>query len=115
MPVSDGCTVAQKTHHLPSDPSFGEESPYNPVNKLIIVRNPYKAILSLGHFVDTGNHVEKGEEDSFTGSGANIIKTNLFLIKSLRVVNFKAGTGSFRMRSPLGEIGLLNGSAPMAI
>ena len=75
IPSDSGCTVAQKTHHLPSEAPLGEESPYDPVDRIIIIRNPYKAMLSFRNFVDTGEfQLGHGSTNAFTGSGKILIQ-----------------------------------------
>lgn len=75
MQSNGGCTVAQKTHHLPSEELLGEDWPYDPIDRIVIIRNPYKAILSFRNYVDSGEYqLGHGSENSFKGSGTGTRK-----------------------------------------
>ncbi|EFX82596.1 hypothetical protein DAPPUDRAFT_316374 [Daphnia pulex] len=75
MPVDCGCTVVQKTHDF-------QKYDYKPfVNKsaLLIIRNPYKALVSYRNFLTTGNNqTASASLTQFTGPDLLQDKENQF-------------------------------------
>ena len=92
MPVGDGCTVAQKTHHLPSEELLGEESPYDPIDRIVIIRNPYKTVLASRRYDEASDHVRRVPDNSFTGPGEIIY----FLMQFLKLNSFFLRLGQVR-------------------
>jgi hypothetical protein len=66
MPVDCGCTVVQKTH----DFQKYDCKPFVNKSAILIIRNPYKALVSYRNFVTTGNNqTASASLTQFTGPG----------------------------------------------
>lgn len=70
MPVDCGCTVVQKTHLYPQDHTDDESAGGR---ALLIIRNPYEALISFRNFEASGQgHTQTVSADQFSGSGNEI-------------------------------------------
>ena len=62
------CTIVQKSHeYLPQEKTPNKTDFHG--NGVLIIRNPYKAIISHKNFKDSHSHVKLVEEDHFKGPG----------------------------------------------
>ncbi len=67
VPVDCGCTVLQKTHLYPQDHTEIESAEGV---ALLIIRNPYRALVSFRNFESSGQgHVQLGSTHHFSGPG----------------------------------------------
>jgi hypothetical protein len=79
LPANSGCTIVQKTHE--SDfKSYQKNSPSSG-RAIIILRNPYKALISYRnlHFTNDYDHISNGAStDSFSGPGIFYDLNNIY-------------------------------------
>ena len=67
MPVDCGCTIVQKTHDFQRK-DFNK--PFVNNSAILIIRNPYRAIISYRNFVTTeSNHIASASLTQFSGPG----------------------------------------------
>jgi hypothetical protein len=62
------CTIVQKTHeYIPQEKTPNRTDFHG--NGVLIIRNPYKAIISHKNYKDSRSHVKMADEDHFKGPG----------------------------------------------
>lgn len=84
MPVDCGCTIVQKTHLYPQDHTKEEDSDGRAI---LIIRNPYQALVSFRHFETSGQgHTQVASADQFTGPGKNQ-EAFIYSIKEIRTMS----------------------------